>query len=85
MGTQGCPIDGLAMTIDGMDRIHAVWFTQIADMPRLYLASSADRGASFTKPLAFDSTQKLAKHARIVPVPGKGVLIAWDDTNGSAS
>lgn len=80
----GCPIDGATMTIDKADRIQVVWFTQTDDVPRLYLASSSDHGASFTKPMVFDSSQKLAKHAHLVPVSGNRLLIAWDDLNTSS-
>jgi hypothetical protein len=79
-----CPIDGATMTIDGADRIHVVWFTQIGDMPRLYLASSSDHGSSFSKPVIFDPAQKLAKHAHAVPASGNRLWIAWDDLNTSS-
>jgi hypothetical protein len=79
-----CPIDGATMTIDSADRIHVVWFTQTGEMPRLYIAWSVDHGASFSKPALFDSSQKLAKHAHIVAVPGNRVLLAWDDVNGAS-
>ena len=65
-----CPIAGAAMTIDALDRIHVVWFTQAGETPRLYLASSSDHGVSFTKPVVFDPAQKLAKHAHVVAGSG---------------
>ena len=79
-----CPIAGATMTIDAADRVHVVWFTQTADAPRLYIASSADHGSSFSKPTVFDTTQKLAKHAHAVAISGDRVLIAWDDLNGGS-
>ena len=79
-----CPIDGAAMMVDGSDRIHVVWFTQSGETPRLFIASSSDHGASFSKPVVFDASQKLAKHAHIVPAGDGKVLIAWDDLNGSS-
>jgi len=48
------------------------------------MASSVDRGASFSKPAVFDSAQKLAKHAHAVAVSGNRLLIAWDDVNPSS-
>jgi hypothetical protein len=80
----GCPIDGATMTVDSADRIHVVWFTQTGDIPRLYIASSTDHSSSFSKPIVFDSKQKLAKHAHVVAVAGNSVLIAWDDLNGTS-
>jgi hypothetical protein len=80
----GCPIAGAAMTIDAKDRIHVVWFTQTGDEPKLYTAASMDHGTSFSKPVLFDSTQKLAKHAHLAVVDNNSVAIAWDDVdNGS--
>ena len=79
-----CPIAGATMTIDAIDRIHVVWFTQAGDTPRLYLASSSDHGVSFTKPGAFDPAQKLAKHAHVVAGSGNRLLVAWDDMNTSS-
>jgi len=76
-----CPIAGAAMTIDNSDNIHVVWFTQLKDSPQLLMASSTDRGASFSKPVAFDRDQKLAKHAHAVAAGNGQVLIAWDDVN----
>lgn len=69
------------MTIDGADRIHVVWFTQTRDLPRLYLATSMDHGTTFSQPVLFDSTQKMAKHAHLAVVSGNSLLISWDDLN----
>jgi hypothetical protein len=76
-----CPIDGATLTVDAAGRVHVVWFTASGDSPRLYIATSSDRGLSFTKPAVFDPNQKLAKHAHIVAVRDNRVLIAWDDLN----
>jgi hypothetical protein len=65
------------MTVDASGRLHVVWFTLSGDSPRLYIATSSDRGLSFTKPVVFDPNQKLAKHAHIVAVRDDRVLIAW--------
>jgi hypothetical protein len=75
----GCPIDGATMTIDAADLVHVVWFTQTGEVPRLYIASSTDHGSSFTRPIIFDSSQKLAKHAHVVSAVANRVLVAWDD------
>jgi len=63
-----CPIDGATMAVNAAGGLHVVWFTQARDLPRLYLATSADHGLSFSKPLLFDPNQKLAKHAHAVAV-----------------
>jgi hypothetical protein len=79
-----CPIAGATMTVDSADRIFVVWFTTSKDVPRLFAASSVDHGMTFSKPAVFDSNQKLAKHAHIVPVSAGRTLVAWDDVNGSS-
>jgi len=55
-----CPIAGATMTVDAADRISVIWFTTIKDAPRLLAASSVDHGMTFSKPVIFDSNQKLA-------------------------
>jgi hypothetical protein len=79
----GCPIAGASMTIDDRGRLHVVWFTQKGELPRLYIATSGDRGRSFTSPVVFDPGQKLAKHAHAVGVNDR-ILISWDDVNGTS-
>jgi len=80
----GCPIAGATMTVTTDGRVHVVWFTQIGETPRLFIASSTDRGTSFSVPTVFDPTQKLAKHAHAVAISENQVLIAWDDLNGKS-
>ena len=79
-----CPIDGATMTSDSSGRLHVVWFTQQGDTPRLYLATSSDHGLSFSSPVVFDPSQKVAKHAHAVAAADNRLLIAWDDINGSS-
>lgn len=80
-----CPIAGATMTIDSSDRIHVIWYTAGGSLDRLFMASSTDHGATFSKPAIFDSTQKLAKHAHAVSVSSGRILAAWDDVNGTSS
>lgn len=77
-----CPIAGASMTVDSAGRVHVVWFTQPGDRPRLFVATSADRGLTFTRPFVFDASQKLAKHAHVAALPDRRLLIAWDDLDG---
>jgi len=75
----GCPTDGASLAIDSSGRVNVVWFTATGDVGRLYIASSADHGASFGKPALLDPGQKQAKHAHAVAVGDGLVLAAWDD------
>jgi hypothetical protein len=72
------------MTVEANGNIHVVWFTQIGETPRLYIASSRNHASSFGAPAVFDAAQKLAKHAHAVAVSQDQVLIAWDDLNGKS-
>ena len=45
----------------------------------------ADHGLTFSKPVIFDSNQKLAMHAHILLVTAGGTLVVWDDVNGPSS
>jgi len=74
-----CPTDGASLTIDRSGRLDVAWFTAIGDLPRLFIASSSDHGASFGKPALLDPAQKQAKHAHVVAIGEGLVLAAWDD------
>ncbi len=80
----GCPTDGPSLSVDASGRVNVVWFTASGNMPRLYIASSTDHGASFGKPALLDPAQKDAKHGHAVAVGDGVVLAAWDDVNGSS-
>jgi hypothetical protein len=80
-----CPIAGAAMTADSPDGIQVVWFTSIRGLSRMFAASSAAHGLTFSKSAIFDSSQRLAKHAHIVSAAAGRILVAWDDVNGTSS
>ena len=49
----GCPVNGPAVDARG-DAVSVAWFTGANDRPRVYLAFSADGGASFGEPVRVD-------------------------------
>jgi hypothetical protein len=79
-----CPMQGPALSIDGMNRYHLVWFTQGEKRRGLFYAYSDDAGRSFSEPLAVGNPAAHARRATVTSRAGK-VAIAWLETEGDGT
>ena len=68
----GCPVNGPAIAAD-QSRVAVAWFTGAGDAPRVRLARSNDRGASFGTPIDVDAGAALGR-----------VDVEWLDDNAVA-
>jgi hypothetical protein len=77
-----CPHHGPSLSIAPDGTWHATWFTGDAGRAGLYYARSADRGRSFSTPLAFGDNDAQAAHPSVI-ARGQTVALAWKEFDGT--
>jgi hypothetical protein len=79
-----CPHHGPTLAIDAKGVYHVAGFTGANGRAGLYYVRSADRGASWTSPLAFGNARAQAAHPFLLATP-KRLYLAWKEFDGKAS
>ena len=79
-----CPHHGGAVSVDRNGVYHFVWFDNAPERHGLFYGHSADRGESFSVPLAFGNFEAQAGHPHILAA-GKSVYIVWKEFDGRQS
>lgn len=80
-----CPHHGGAISIDADNTYHLAWFNNGPERRGLFYAQSADRGKSFSKPLAFGDFDAQAAHPHVLAVGAKQVYLVWKEFDGRVS
>ena len=70
-----CPVNGPAVAADGQ-RVAVAWFTGARDSSRVFLARSADGGATFGEPVRIDDGKPVGRVDVEVDQRG-GALVSW--------
>lgn len=78
---EACPHHGGALAIDTQRRYHLAWFSNAPNAQGLFYRYSADRGASFSPPLAFGDNEAQAGHPALLTTSGT-VYLAWREFDG---
>ncbi|MEP6592642.1 MAG: sialidase family protein [Acidobacteriota bacterium] len=79
----GCPENGPALAVDGMNTVHVVWPTLVQDPAAteptlaLFYATSKD-GLHFTRRQRL-STEGVARHAQMALGANGEIVVAWDE------
>ncbi len=76
----GCPVNGPAVAARG-DHVAVAWFTAAGDQPRVYVAFSADAGASFGPPARVDSGNPAGRVDLLMREDGSA-LVSWLERTG---
>lgn len=71
----GCPVNGPVVAADG-PRVAVVWFTGVADTPRVKIAFSQDAGATFSQPIAIDDGETVGRVDALL-LPDGSALVCW--------
>ncbi|HEX6097462.1 MAG TPA: sialidase family protein [Thermoanaerobaculia bacterium] len=77
----GCPVNGPQLDARGRDVV-AAWFTGAADQPRVYVAFSADAGATFGKPVRVDGNAPTGR-VDVLLLPDRSAFVTWIDGAGT--
>lgn len=79
----GCPLNG--PRIDGAGkRLAAAWFTGAGERPHVYVAFSADGGATFDKPIAVDDGNP-AGRVDVVLLGSDSTVVTWVEQTGTTA
>jgi len=78
----GCPHQGGAISINGNNRYHLVWFNQGEVGKGIFYASSDDQGKSLTKAIAVGVQSAQAAHPHL-NTNGNNIDIVWTQFNGT--
>jgi hypothetical protein len=79
-----CPHHGPSLAIGPDGVYHLAWFTGAPAHAGLYYRRSSDRGATFTKPVAFGNPVAQAARPQVLSL-GNRVFLAWKEFDGQAS
>ncbi|MEJ2205554.1 MAG: sialidase family protein [Gemmatimonadota bacterium] len=77
---EGCPVNGPAVAARGQD-VAVAWFTAASEQPRVYVAFSADAGATFGPPIRVDSGNP-AGRVDLLMRDDRSVLVSWLERTG---
>ncbi len=79
-----CPHRGPSIAFDRQGRMYVGWYTEGTDeQPRIYLATSDDRGRTFSEPVSLHtSTTSLPDHLRMAVHPDGAVIAVWEEATG---
>lgn len=77
----GCPHQGGAISINGNNRYHMVWFNQGDVGKGIFYASSDDQGRSLTKPISVGMQSAQAAHPHM-NTNGNNIDIVWMQFTG---
>jgi len=78
----GCPHQGGAISINGNNRYHMVWFN-LGDLGKgIFYASSDDQGKSLTKPISVGMQSAQASHPHM-NTNGHNIDIVWTQFTGT--
>ncbi len=79
-----CPHRGPSIAFDRQGRLYVGWYTEGTDeQPRIYLATSDDRGLTFSEPVSLHtSTKALPDHLRMAVHPDGAVIAVWEEVTG---
>jgi len=69
--------------VSNFNRIYAAFIDNVSGAPHPYVCISTNGGRSFTNPVRLDSTGSSGiaqKGVTIAPMPGGGIVAAWDDS-----
>jgi hypothetical protein len=79
-----CPHRGPSIAFDRQGRLYVGWYTEgTSEQPRIYLATSDDRGRTFSEPVSLHtSTTALPDHLRIAVHPDGAVIAVWEEVTG---
>ncbi|MGH7678759.1 MAG: hypothetical protein ACRENU_09855 [Gemmatimonadaceae bacterium] len=75
-----CPVNGPAVAASG-DRVALAWFTAANDSPRVKLAFSGDRGATFGAPVRIDEGSP-AGRVDVAMLRNGDALVSWIERTG---
>jgi len=78
----GCPHQGGAISINGNNRYHMVWFNQGDVGKGIFYASSNDQGKSLTKPISVGVQLAQAAHTHM-KTNGDNIDIVWTQFTGT--
>lgn len=78
----GCPHQGGAISINGNNRYHMVWFNQGDVGKGIFYASSDDQGKSLTKPISVGEQSAQAAHPHL-NTNGNKIDIVWTQFTGT--
>ena len=78
----GCPHQGGAISINGNNRYHMVWFNQGDAGKGIFYASSDDQGKTLTKPISVGMQSAQAAHPHM-NTNGNNIDIVWTQFNGT--
>ena len=78
----GCPHQGGAISINGNNRYHLVWFNQGEVGKGIFYASSNDQGKSLTKPISVGVQSAQAAHPHL-NTNGNNIDIVWTQFTGT--
>ncbi len=78
----GCPHQGGAISINGNNRYHMVWFNQGDAGKGIFYASSNDQGRTLTKPISVGVHSAQAAHPHM-NTNGNNIDIVWTQFNGT--
>ena len=77
----GCPHQGGALSVDGSNRYHLVWFNQGSRGQGIFYAASVDQGKTLSKPLAIGRPSAQAAHPFLL-ANNENLDIVWREFNG---
>ncbi len=79
-----CPHRGPSIAFDRQGRMYVGWYTEGMDeQPRIYLATSDDRGRTFSEPVSLHtSTTALPDHLAMAVHPDGAVIAVWEEVTG---
>jgi hypothetical protein len=80
---KGCPVNGPAISSAGQN-VAVAWFTAARDQPRVYVAVSADGGATFGSPILVNDGTPIGR-VEIIALPSGSAFVSWvERTPGGA-
>lgn len=79
-----CPHHGGAIAVDAGGAYHLAWFNNAPGRQGLFYRRTADRGKSFSAPLAFGDNDAQAGHAAVLALAAE-VHLAWREFDGKES
>jgi hypothetical protein len=81
---EACPHRGPSIAFDRQGRLYVGWYTEgTNEQPRIYLATSDDRGRTFSEPVSIHtSTTALPDHLRMAVHPDGAVIAVWEEVTG---
>jgi len=75
----GCPVNGPSIAYqDGL--LAVAWYTQMNDIPKIFLAISKDDGGSFDKPILIDEGKVMGR-VDVVIDENKNIIVTWMESN----